>query len=128
MKNQLLFLFMLAAFVACQPKSGNLNDFKEVEIESLNANNAPEGLELVDGSWRPGKGWELVPSNDGKQVMLLQTGRNTGAAGFECKCATGTGKCGVRSDFVMCKPDVCTDCKTVLKIYNQRVTIDRAKW
>ena len=129
MKHQFLFLSVFLVLCAClQTKKGDLNDFKEVSIESLSADNAPEGLVFHDNTWQPGKGWELVQSKDGQHVMLMQTGTNTGSAGYECKCNSGTGKCAVRKDIIMCIADECTDCSTVLKIYSNRVTINRANW
>ena len=129
MKFQLSLLLLLISFLACTRTSkGDLNDFREVNIEDLEPASAPEGLVLRDSVWQADKGWELVSSKDGQRVMLMQTGTNTGSAGFECKCNTGTGKCGLRRDIVMCIADECKDCKTVLKIFNNRVTIDRAMW
>ncbi len=115
--------------LACQgTKKGDLSDFKEINLEDITSDNAPEGLEFNDNVWRPGKGWELVHSRDGQRVMLMQTGTDSGSAGYECKCNTGSGKCAVRKDIIMCIADVCTDCTTVLKIYNDRVSINRANW
>jgi hypothetical protein len=129
MKSYLLCLLSGLIMFACKPvKTGDSNDFREFSVESLTAENAPEGLEFRDNSWSPSDGWELVQSKDGQRVMLLQTGTNTGSAGYECKCNAGTGACTVRKDIVMCVADECTDCSTVLKIYNQRFAINRADW
>ncbi|HUR29785.1 MAG TPA: hypothetical protein VMZ69_00065 [Saprospiraceae bacterium] len=105
-----------------------MNDFKEVNLEDITSSNAPAGLERKSDGWGPAEGWELLPSKDGKQVMLLQTGTNTGSAGYECKCEEGSGACGTRKDIIMCIADVCTKCKTVLKIYNNHISVDRTKW
>lgn len=129
MKHQFLFLSVFLVLGAClQTKKGDLNEFKEVNLESLSADNAPEGLVFRDDAWQPDKGWELVQSKDGNHVMLMQAGTDTGSAGYECKCKAGTGKCAVRKDIIMCIADECTDCSTVLKIYSNRVTINRANW
>ena len=129
MKNQLALLLVLTSFLACTKTSkGDLNDFREVNIEDLKPESAPEGLVLRDTVWQADKGWELVTSKDGKRVMLMQAGSNFGSAGFECVCNNGSGKCGLRRDIIMCIADECTDCDTKLKIFTNRVTIDRAKW
>ena len=129
MKNQLPLLLAFIALIACvKANKGDLNNFKEVNIEDLRPDNAPEGLVLRDTVWQADKGWELVSSKDGKRVMLMQTGSNFGSAGFECVCNNGSGKCGLRRDIIMCIADECTDCDTKLKIFKNRVTIDRANW
>ena len=129
MKHLFLISLALVFILSCgETHKGDLNDFKEVDITDLTADNKPEGLELRGNEWHPANGWEIVSSKDGHKAMLMQTGTDTGSAGFECKCNNGSGKCGVRSDIIMCKADECTDCKTVLKIYNRHVTINRANW
>lgn len=128
MKNTLLVSLMMLAFLACKPSNNGLSDFREVKLEDLNADNAPEGITFMDSTWQAGKGWEIVPSKDGKKAMLMQTGTDTGSAGFECKCNAGTGKCALRRDIIMCIADECTDCSTVLKIYNRRISINRTEW
>ena len=128
MKNQLLFLLLAMTFLACGKKKGNMSDFTEVSLQDLTTANAPDGLERRGDEWHPAEGWELLPSKDGKKVMLLQTGSNTGSAGYECRCDEGAGDCGLRKDIIMCIPDVCTKCSTVLKIYNNHISVDRTKW
>jgi hypothetical protein len=127
MKN-LLLLFAIAIILSChQKKDGDLGPSKEITLENLTTTNAPQGLEQRDGSWAPTKGWELVTSKDGNKVMLMQTGSDTGSAAFECKCGSGTGNCKVRSDVVICEGD-CTDCETVLTIYDRLVKVNRTQW
>ena len=129
MKTLILLAPAFLLILSCgETHKDGLNDFKEVNITDLTADNKPQGLELRGDEWHPESGWEIVSSKDGHKAMLLHTGSDTGSAGFECKCNSGAGKCGVRSDIVMCKADECTDCKTVLKIYNQPVKINRANW
>jgi hypothetical protein len=129
MKNSLLYVTLLFLFIACQPaKTGDMNDFDEVRLEDLTTVNAPEGLVFVANTWRPDKGWELVPSKDGNKVMLMQVGGNKGSAGYECKCMEGAGPCGERKDIIMCIPETCTKCSTVLKVYKNHIMVDRANW
>lgn len=129
MKNLLLCVPLLCLLAACQPaKTGDMDDYTEVRLEDLTKDNAPDGLVFMDNTWRPEKGWELVGSKDGNKVMLMQVGGNKGSAGYECRCDEGSGPCGERKDIIMCIPETCTKCSTVLKIYKNHIMVDRANW
>ena len=129
MKNLLLLFFAITTILSChKKKDSDYGTFKEVKLENLTTGNAPQGLEQRDGTWAPASGWELVVSKDGQHAILMQTGTDSSSAGFECKCNEGSGKCKVKSEIVMCIADECTDCSTVLKIYDRLITVNRTNW
>lgn len=118
----------LICLFACRQKPGYPQKFTELSYDQLTEKNVPRGLTLRDGQASLADGYEVVHSSDSTKALFIQTGRPAGGTtAMRCDC-DGLIKIGcivVTEGIITCKPLLCTSCKSVLQIYDGRISVEQ---